>query len=173
MLWKSHFMTLFKKCLRHSQIHDLCIPRWKNLIFSKGQRRKIEFLIFLPSSIILEAMKKKLATSSFPKYFYPNSPDVEQNKPLFQFFFIQNGLPQKGVARVKGLPWPFRGGGSCLKLGAQRNASNSVKSCPILKKIFPPESLSKSSNFGCAIAHPAHQVPPPLQSMLFQSLRIM
>ena len=33
--------------------------------------------MFLPSSIILEAMKKKLATSSFPKYFYANSPDVD------------------------------------------------------------------------------------------------
>ena len=69
-------MTLFKKCLRLSQIHDLCISRWKNLIFSEGQPRKIEFLIFLPSSILLEAMKKKLATSSFPRYFYANLPDV-------------------------------------------------------------------------------------------------
>ena len=68
-------MTLFKKCLRLSQIHDLCISRRKNLIFSKGQRKKIFFFIFLPSSIILEAMKK-IATSSFPKYFYANSPDV-------------------------------------------------------------------------------------------------
>ena len=69
-------MTLFKKCLRLSQIHDLCISRWKNLIFSEGQPRKIIFLIFLPSSILLEAMKKKLATSSFPRYFYTNLPDV-------------------------------------------------------------------------------------------------
>ena len=69
-------MTLFKKCLRLSQILDLCISRWKNLIFSDGQRRKIEFLMFLPSSILLEAMKKKLATSSFPRYFYANLPDV-------------------------------------------------------------------------------------------------
>ena len=49
----------------------------ENLIFSEGQPRKIEFLIFLPSSIILEAMKKKLATCSFPKYFYANSQDVK------------------------------------------------------------------------------------------------
>ena len=69
-------MTLFKKCLRLSQIHDLCISRQKNLIFLKGHREKIDFLIFLPSSIILEAMKKKLATCSFPKYFYANSQDV-------------------------------------------------------------------------------------------------
>ena len=46
MLWKSHFMTLFKKCLRLSQIHDLCISRWKNLIFSEGQRKKIFFKNF-------------------------------------------------------------------------------------------------------------------------------
>ena len=69
-------MTFFKKCLRLSQIHDLCISRWKNLIFSKGHREKIEFLIFLSSSIILEAMKKKLGTCSFPKYFYANLQDV-------------------------------------------------------------------------------------------------
>ena len=50
-------MTLFKKCLTLS-IHDLCISRWKNLIFSEGQPRKIEFLIFLPSSILLEELKK-------------------------------------------------------------------------------------------------------------------
>ena len=73
---KSHFMTLLKKCFRLRQIHDLCISRWKNLIFSKGHREKIEFLIFLSSSIILEAMKKKLGTCSFPKYFYANSQDV-------------------------------------------------------------------------------------------------
>ena len=73
---KSHVMTLFKKCLRLSQTYDLCLSRQKNLIFSKGQRKKIEFLIFLPSSFILEAMKKKLATSSFPNYFYANLPDV-------------------------------------------------------------------------------------------------
>ena len=77
VLRKSHFMTFFKKCLRLSQIHDLCISRWKNLIFSKGQRRKIDFLIFLPSTIILEAIKKKLETSSFPKYFHANLPDVD------------------------------------------------------------------------------------------------
>ena len=71
-------MTLFKKCLRLSQIHDLCISRWKNLIFSEGQPRKIEFLIFLPSSILLEVMKKKLATSSFPKYSYANLPTLCQ-----------------------------------------------------------------------------------------------
>ena len=69
-------MTLFKKSLRLSQIHDLCISRQKTLIFSKGHRVKIEFLIFLPSSIILEAIKKKLGTCSFPKYFYANLPDV-------------------------------------------------------------------------------------------------
>ena len=74
---KKHFMTLFKKWVRLCQIHDLCISRWKNLIFSEGQNRKIEFLIFLPSSILLEAMKKKSATSSFPRYFYANLPDVQ------------------------------------------------------------------------------------------------
>ena len=82
---KSHFMILFKKCLRLWQIHDLCISKWKNLIFSEGQSRKFEFLIFLPSSIILEVMKKKLATSSFPKYFYANSPDVNHQLDLTHF----------------------------------------------------------------------------------------
>ena len=46
----------------------------------------------------------------------------------------------------------------------KRNASNSVKSCPIFKIFFSPESLWKSSKSGCAIAHPAHPAPPPLHT---------
>ena len=87
-------MTLFKKYLRLSQIHDLCISRWKNLIFSEGQPRKIEFLIFLPSSILLEAMKKKLATSSFPRYFYANLPDVRSPKKSDDKSLCKVGLNQ-------------------------------------------------------------------------------
>ena len=81
VLCKSHFMTLLKKCFRLRQIHDLCVSRWKNLIFSKGHHEKIELLIFLSSSIITEAMKKKLGTCSFPKYFYANSQDVSPVEP--------------------------------------------------------------------------------------------
>ena len=73
---------IFKIFVRLSQIHDLCIFRWKNLIFSEGQPRKMDFLIFLASSILLEAMKKKLATSSFPRYFYANLPDVDSYSNL-------------------------------------------------------------------------------------------
>ena len=90
---KKPFMTFFKKCLRLSQIHGLCISRWENLIFSEGQPRKNKFLIFLPSSILLEAMKKKLATSSFPRYFYANSPE----------FFLQMNVKKKDVALMMGL----------------------------------------------------------------------
>ena len=75
---ESHFVTLFKRRLRLWKIYDLCISIWKNLIFSKGYHEKIEFLIFLHSSIMLEAMKKKLATSSFPRYFYANLPDMKK-----------------------------------------------------------------------------------------------
>ena len=51
---KKWFYDLFKKCLRLSQIHDLCVSRQKNLIFSKGHREKFDFLCFLPSPIMAD-----------------------------------------------------------------------------------------------------------------------